>query len=102
MGRARVHRVARSWWGTVLAQDRASCVRLAELWWAATSFVSYSVRSTRPIDWPAARSAIRDNHSAWHACTHRIENAHPCGCREGDRGRYNLVIEITSEPASLL
>ena len=27
-----------SWWGTVLARDRASCVRLAELWWAVTSF----------------------------------------------------------------
>ena len=24
--------------GTVLARDRASCIRLAELWWAVTSF----------------------------------------------------------------
>ena len=88
---------ARCWRGTARpASGWQSCGGLSP------AFVPYSARSTVPISWPGARSAIHDNHSAWHACTHRIENAHPCGCREGDRGRYNLVIEITSEPASLL
>ena len=53
MGRARVHRVARPWWGTVLARDRASCVMLAELWWAVTGMCPTRPGAHFPLIGPA-------------------------------------------------
>ena len=48
-GRARVHRMARSWWGTVLARDRASCAWNADLWWAATIIPVLLTQERNPV-----------------------------------------------------
>ena len=49
--------------------------------------VSYSARSTLPINWTGSSSAIRDWNSASHAWIHAWPRTHVRCYREGDRGR---------------